>query len=94
MARTAAKGAGRKQAARPRPLELESVVCFEYLEVGPVKIEPRKLSCPYRIRRGTKVWTFDLEYSYEEDVFSPDDAGGENLAAMITAPRRSTARGP
>jgi len=85
MSNVSKSGRSRKAAKRPRRADLESVVCFNRLDVGPVKIEARKLSCPYRIRRGGKTWTASLEYIYEEDVFAPDDAAGENLAAMITA---------
>jgi len=62
-----------------------SLRVFDRLEVGPVVIERRKLTTPYRLVRGDNSEQFDLIYSYEEDVFDPHDPESINLAAMIGA---------
>jgi creatinine amidohydrolase/Fe(II)-dependent formamide hydrolase-like protein/7-cyano-7-deazaguanine synthase in queuosine biosynthesis len=58
---------------------------FDRLEVGPVKLERRRLIAPYRIFRKGKQDVHDLIYSYEEDVFDPSDEASLNLASMIAA---------
>lgn len=75
---TRAAAGGTHQALAP-------LLVLDRLEVGPVRIEPRRLFCPYTVVQDGSSQTFDLEYSYEEDVFIPGDPAGENLAAMIGA---------
>jgi creatinine amidohydrolase/Fe(II)-dependent formamide hydrolase-like protein len=58
------------------------LVVFDRLEVGPVAVERRRLTMPYRLYRGDKEEQNDLVYSYEEDVFEPMDPVSLNLAAM------------
>jgi creatinine amidohydrolase/Fe(II)-dependent formamide hydrolase-like protein/7-cyano-7-deazaguanine synthase in queuosine biosynthesis len=58
---------------------------FDRLEVGPVKLERRRLIAPYRVSQKGSEDTFELIYSYEEDVFDPSDEACQNLASMITA---------
>lgn len=58
---------------------------MDRLEVGPVKVEPRKISAPYTIFRGNKSDRIEIVYNYEEDVFSPDEPSSVNLASMIVA---------
>jgi creatinine amidohydrolase/Fe(II)-dependent formamide hydrolase-like protein len=81
-ARTTARGRGRASRAAD-PLALLEVI--DRLEVGPPRIEQRRLSVPYAVvtRRGTE--RTDLTYRYEEDVFTPGEPASENLAAMIGA---------
>jgi hypothetical protein len=76
-----------------------SLRAFDALEVGPVRVEPRRIVCPYRVGRAT----IDLIYRYEERVFDPRDPASQNLAAMIAAQvalnyglfcRRIVLRGP
>ena len=47
------------------------VVVFERLEIGPVKLEPRRLIAPYRLYYNGKIEQTELIYSYEEKVFDP-----------------------
>ena len=58
---------------------------FDRLEVGPVKLEKNKLTAPYTLYWDDQQDSRDLVYSYEEDVFLPDDSSHQNLANMIAA---------
>ena len=58
---------------------------FERLEVGPVKLEPKRLIAPYRLFYNGKMEQTELIYSYEETVFDPTELESQNLANMIAA---------
>jgi len=58
---------------------------FERLEVGPVKLEPKRLIAPYRLFYNGKREQTELIYSYEETVFDPAEPESQNLANMIAA---------
>ena len=63
-----------------------AVLCaWNRLEVGPVRIERRRLIAPYTVVRGAQRDSIELVYRYEEDVFDRQDPGSMNLAAMIAA---------
>ena len=65
---------------------LDGLVVIQRLEVGPVVLEPRRLTAPYRVvRRDGSSDQSDLIYRYEEDVFAPEEQGSRNLASMISA---------
>jgi hypothetical protein len=64
---------------------LESLRVLDRLEVGPVKVEPRRLVAPYRVVAGDTETTTELIYRYEERVFAPDEPSSVNLASMIAA---------
>ncbi|MBN1273490.1 MAG: creatininase family protein [Candidatus Aminicenantes bacterium] len=64
---------------------LLSLKCLYRLEVGPVVLKPRRLSAPYRVIWGNEKRTFDLVYSYQENIFDPQDPVSVNLAGMIAA---------
>ena len=68
------------QMKRSNPL-----LVFDRLEVGPVKVERRRLSTPYRLFSNGTEDRIDLIYTYEEPVFAPADLAGQNLAAVIGA---------
>ena len=66
------------------PLELLGALLR--MEVGPVRVEPQRLTAPYQITgRDGSTHLFDLIYRYEEDVFSPGEPASLNLAGMIAA---------
>lgn len=65
------------------PLRILDV--FDRLEVGPVKLERRRLVAPYRLFHDGKAEHTELIYTYEEDVFDPDRPESRNLADMIAA---------
>jgi creatinine amidohydrolase/Fe(II)-dependent formamide hydrolase-like protein len=56
---------------------------FDRLIVGPIKIEPKRLIAPYRLVWDGREESIDLIYSYEEQVFKPDEPESQNLASMI-----------
>ena len=85
------KQAPDKQTINPRdqgtshddPLAILEV--FDRLEVGPVKLEPKRLVAPYRLVWDGKEEETKLIYSYEEKVFDPLEPESINLASMIAA---------
>lgn len=65
---------------------VESLIVFEKLTVGPVTITPKKVSAVYRlVKSNGEVVENELVYSYEENVFDPQEPSDRNLASMITA---------
>ena len=64
---------------------LDAVRAFDCLEVGPLRLEARRLRCPYTVIRGEHRETTELAYRWEENVFDPAEAADRNLAAMIAA---------
>ncbi|TNE47507.1 MAG: creatininase family protein [Deltaproteobacteria bacterium] len=57
---------------------------FDTLEVGPIKVEPRQLSVPYRVvTQGSRFSNAEFLLEYEEDVFDVDDPTSMNLASLI-----------
>ena len=64
-----------------RPLDL--LRSFERLEVGPVRIEKRRLICPYKVIQDGQADVFEFQYSYDEDVFDPSEPGVQNLANLM-----------
>ena len=65
------------------PLSILAV--FDRLEVGPVKLERKRLVAPYRLFYGDQAEQTELIYTYEEDVFDPGRPESRNLADMIAA---------
>lgn len=63
--------------------ETKTLIVFDRLEVGPVQLEPRRLTAPYRLFYRGKEERIDLVYKYEEDVFDAGDPGARNMADMI-----------
>jgi hypothetical protein len=63
----------------------DTLLVFDRLEVGPVKLERRRLVAPYRLYRGETVEQTELIYTYEEAVFDAKSPESKNLAAMIAA---------
>jgi creatinine amidohydrolase/Fe(II)-dependent formamide hydrolase-like protein len=55
------------------------------LEVGPVRLDRRRITAPYRVIGDNTDDTIDLAYRFEEDVFIPDEPASINLANMISA---------
>jgi hypothetical protein len=64
---------------------LSTLNVFDRLEVGPVKLERRRLVAPYRLFHGDQAEQTELIYTYEEDVFDPERPESRNLADMIAA---------
>jgi creatinine amidohydrolase/Fe(II)-dependent formamide hydrolase-like protein len=64
---------------------IDSLVVIDRLEVGPVRLEKRRLVAPYRVVVGDREEATDLIYRYGEDVFDPDDPASVNLASVVAA---------
>ncbi len=62
---------------------LDILGVIQRLEVGPVKLEKRRLIAPYTVRLKGKVHSTELIYRFEEGVFTPDEPESLNLASMI-----------
>lgn len=76
------------ETSRPAPHAddpLAVLTVFDRLEVGPVKLEHKRLVAPYRLYWNGKTESTELIYSYEERVFEPAEPGSQNLADMIAA---------
>jgi creatinine amidohydrolase/Fe(II)-dependent formamide hydrolase-like protein len=64
---------------------LSALQVFDRLEIGPVKLEPRRLMAPYRLHWDGRQDRTELIFSYEETVFDPSEPESRNLADMIAA---------
>ncbi|HSG26866.1 MAG TPA: hypothetical protein VLA34_00200, partial [Candidatus Krumholzibacterium sp.] len=62
-----------------------AIRAFDSLEVGPVKVEKKRLVAPYTVTIGKKKESTDLIYRFEEEVFDPEDPASVNLASMMAA---------
>jgi creatinine amidohydrolase/Fe(II)-dependent formamide hydrolase-like protein len=62
---------------------LETLRVLDRLEVGPIRVERRRVVAPYRVAIGTNLDGTDLIYRWEEDVFDPEDPASHNLAALV-----------
>lgn len=69
----------------PRKRGTGNLQVFERLEVGPVRVERRRLVAPYRVAVGSAEHSTELVCRYEEDVFDPEDSASQNLASLIAA---------
>jgi creatinine amidohydrolase/Fe(II)-dependent formamide hydrolase-like protein len=71
---------------RTQPDDITQLGVIDRLEIGPVRLEKKRLVAPYKVTKNKTSESFDLIYRYQEDVF--DDAenpGSANLAPMIAA---------
>ncbi len=74
-----------KKASMAAQAPFPVLLVFDRLEVGPVKLEPKRLLAPYRIFLDGQEHRTELIYRYEEAVFQPHEAESQNLADMIAA---------
>lgn len=58
---------------------------IDRLEVGPARIESRRVLASYRVVQDGAADAVDLIYTFEEAVFDPEEPESRNLAAMMTA---------
>ena len=79
------KKTAHKSSKEKRSHLLKSLNTIQRLEVGPVKVEKRRLIAPYTVRQNGKSEKIELIYRYEDEVFDPNDRGSVNLASMIAA---------
>ncbi len=64
------------------PLQVLGVI--QRLEVGPVRLEKRRVTASYRIIQNGRTDSTELIYKFEEDVFEPDEPASHNLASMLS----------
>jgi len=64
------------------PLQVLGVI--QRLEVGPVRLEKRRLTANYRVTQNGRTDSAELIYKFEEDVFDPDEPASHNLAGMLS----------
>jgi len=64
---------------------LEKLKVIERLDVGPVRLEQRRLRTPYRLTQDGHTDSTELIYRFEEEVFALDDPASLNLAGMMSA---------
>ena len=64
---------------------LKGLEVIQRLEVGPVRLDRRRITAPYRVIGNHTDDTIDLAYRFEEDVFVPDEPASINLGNMISA---------
>ena len=81
MKRPSSRARGSRAADDP----LASLVVIDRLEVAPARVERRRLVVPYRVTTHGATTETDLAYTYEEDVFDPEDPSDRNLAQVIGA---------
>jgi creatinine amidohydrolase/Fe(II)-dependent formamide hydrolase-like protein/7-cyano-7-deazaguanine synthase in queuosine biosynthesis len=76
--------AGRSPRAGRRAADpLAPLTVITRLEVGPTRLERRRLVTPYRVQTPRGSAETELTYSYEEDVFDPSEPSDRNLAQVI-----------
>jgi len=65
--------------------ELQLLQVIKRLEVGPIRVEHRRVIAPYKVFQGTQEDAIDLIYHFDEDVFDPAAPASQNLASMMGA---------
>jgi creatinine amidohydrolase/Fe(II)-dependent formamide hydrolase-like protein len=63
---------------------LNTLVVIDRLEVGPVRVEKRRMKATYHVTRKGSTDTTELIYRFEEDVFLPEEPESLNLASMLS----------
>ncbi len=63
---------------------LSDLEVIDRLEIGPVRLEPKRLVAPYRLLQDGREASTELIYSYDEKVFDPADKRSYQLASMIS----------
>lgn len=64
---------------------LAALEVFDLLEVGPVKLTRKSIKMPYTIYLSGKKHSYNLIYSYTEEVFQPESKADRNLGSIIGA---------
>ena len=79
------KNRNRKKDAKTLSDSHSVLTVFDRLEVGPVKVEPKRLLAPYRLFLDGQEHRTEIIYRYEEAVFEPSEPESQNLADLIAA---------
>jgi len=69
--------------AQGDPLNILGVI--QRLEVGPVHLEKRRMTVPYKVIQNGNADATELVYRFQEDVFTPEEPASLNLASMLSA---------
>jgi creatinine amidohydrolase/Fe(II)-dependent formamide hydrolase-like protein len=77
------RGRGPDEGAGEDPLA--KLVVIDELEVGPVRVEPRRIVAPYRVHQGGAVDELELIYRFEEAILDRKDPATRNMAAVVAA---------
>jgi creatinine amidohydrolase/Fe(II)-dependent formamide hydrolase-like protein len=64
---------------------LEDLLVIDRLDVGPARVEPHRVSVPYRVTSRDGTETIDLVFRYDEPVLDPASEADRALAAMLGA---------
>ena len=64
---------------------LNGLLVISRLDVGPYRVEPNRVTAPYRVTKNGQEDAIDLIYRFEEEVFDPEDPASQNLAGMLAA---------
>jgi len=78
------KGENKQEQKNAAEGTLESLRVINRLEVGPLRLEKRRLKVPYTVLQNGKTNATELIYRFEEDVFVPDEPASINLASMLS----------
>ncbi|HKK09056.1 MAG TPA: hypothetical protein VKA44_09240 [Gemmatimonadota bacterium] len=65
--------------------QLAALDVLDRLEVGPVRLEPRRITAAYTVQRGSRRDSTELVYRFEDDVFDPESPADRNLATLAAA---------
>jgi mycofactocin system creatininase family protein len=65
--------------------DLSSLRVIDRLEVGPVRVERKRLVAPYTVHSKDSRDTIELIYRYEQAAFDADETAAVNLASVIAA---------
>lgn len=83
--KSAAKRVAARKWSEAESDPLKRLVVIQRLEVGPVRVEPQRITTPYTVIQKGKRSSSELIYRFEEDVFTPGVPSSVNLASMISA---------
>jgi creatinine amidohydrolase/Fe(II)-dependent formamide hydrolase-like protein len=70
---------------QPSNKNIDDLVVWNRLTIGPVSLEKKRLIVPYTLHYQNKIEKISFICKYEENVFQPEDPGDQNLASMIAA---------
>ena len=70
---------------KKRGTPLSKLVVIDKLEVGPTRIEPKRVVTPYTVYTGKSSESFDFIYTFEDTVFEDRNVPAQNLGSMMGA---------
>lgn len=64
---------------------LDALKVIDRLEIGPLKLQKKRLISKYTLIKDNKEDDFELIFNYKDEVFNPNEHDSQNLGAMIAA---------